>query len=160
MFMKTASRLLLCSLIAQGFVICAGCGDQKAAPKTYPVSIKIIYRGQGVEGANVSLIPQERSGSGASGVTDATGVAKVGIPGLVAGAIPDKYRVIVSKVEADHSDPNMSPEEFYKQQSSTPAAAPSSPKHLLPVKYLSPDGGLECTVTEQPDQVFEFTLAD
>lgn len=160
--MKTVSRLLVYSVVATGLVFFPGCGKPKPeAPKTHPVSIKIAHRGQPVEGANVTLIPQEQSGRGASGVTDANGVAKMGLPGLADGAVPGKYWVTVSKVEGVQSDPNMSAEEFYKQQSSNPAAAPASPKHLLPVKYLSAQsGGLECVVTEQQDQVFEFNLTD
>jgi len=95
------------------------------------------------------------------GVTDADGVAKMGLPGLADGAVPGKYWVTVSKVEGAQSDPNMSAEEFYEQQSSDPAAAPAAPQHLLPVKYLSAEsGGLECAVKEQQDQLFEFNLTD
>lgn len=160
--MKTASRLLVYSVVALGLVICPGCGKPKAqVPKTYPVSIKIGYHGKPVEGANVSLLAQEPSGRGASGVTDANGVAKMGLPGLADGAVPGKYRVTVSKVETAQSDPNMSAEEFYKQQKTNATAAPSSPKHLLPLKYLSAQSsGLECTTTEQKDQLFEFNLTD
>jgi hypothetical protein len=161
--MKTTSRLLLYSVVATGLAFCPACGEPEAeVPKTYPVSIKIAHRGQPVEGASVTLVPQGQSGRGASGVTDANGVAKMGLPGLVDGAVPGKYWVTVSKVEGAQSDPNMSAEEFYKQQSSDPAAAPASPKHLLPLKYLSAEsGGLECPVKEQQDQqLFEFNLTD
>lgn len=160
--MKTATRLLVYSVVATGLAFFPGCGKPKAeAPATHPVSIKIAYRGQPVEGANVTMVPQGASGRGAAGVTDASGVAKMGLPGLADGAVPGKYWVTVSKVEGVQSDPNMSAEEFYKQQSSNPAAAPASPKHLLPLKYLSAQsGGLECEVKEQQDQTFEFNLAD
>lgn len=160
--MKAAFRLLVYSVVATGLAFFPGCGTPKVeAPQTYPVSIKIAHRGQPVDGASVTLVPQEPSGRGASGVTDASGVAKMGLPGLADGAVPGKYWVSVSKVEGVQSDPNMSAEEFYKQQESKPAAAPSSPEHLLPVKYLSAQsGGLECTVQEQQDQLFEFDLTD
>jgi len=160
--MKTVSRLLVYSVAATGLAFFPGCGEPKPeVPTTYPVSIKIAHRGQPVQGASVTLVPQQQSGRGASGVTDAGGVAKMALPGLADGAVPGKYWVTVSKVEGVQSDPNMSAEEFYKQQSSEPSAAPSSPKHLLPVKYLSAQsGGLECEVKEQQDQLFEFTLTD
>lgn len=160
--MKTATRLLVYSVVATGLAFFPGCDKPKAeVPQTYPVSIKIAHRGQPVEGASVTLVPQGESGRGASGVTDANGVAKMGLPGLADGAVPGKYWVSVSKVEGVQSDPNMSAEEFYKQQESNPPAAPSSPKHLLPVKYLSAQSsGLECTVQEQQDQLFEFNLTD
>ena len=162
LLMKTASRSLVYLLVATGVAFFSGCGKPKVeAPTTYPVSIKIAHRGQPVEGASVTLVPQGQSGRGAAGVTDANGVAKMGLPGLTDGAVPGKYWVTVSKVEGVQSDPNLSAEEFYKQQSSNPAAAPASPKHLLPVKYLSAQsGGLECAVTEQQDQLFEFNLTD
>lgn len=160
--MKTVFRLLVCSAVATGLAFCSGCGKPKSdVPQTYPVSIKIAYRGQPVEGASVTLVPQEKSSQGASGVTDASGVAKMALPGLADGVVPGKYWVSVSKVEGGESDPNMSAEEFYKQQSSQAGAAPSSPKHLLPVKYLSAQsGGLECTVKEEQNQLFEFDLTD
>ncbi len=160
--MKTASRLLVYLAVAVGLAFCPGCGNPQAdVPQTYPVSIKIAHGGQPVQGASVTLIPQGQAGRGAAGVTDANGVAKIGLPGLADGAVPGKYGVTVSKVEGAPSDPNMSAEEFYKQQKSNPAATPASPKHLLPVKYLSAQtGGLECEVKEQQDQLFEFRLTD
>lgn len=160
--MKTASRLVVCSVVALGLVVSAGCGKPKVdVPKTYPVSIKIAHRGKPVEGASVTLVPQAQSGRGASGVTDAGGVAKMGLPGLAEGAAPGKYRVTVSKVEGAQGNAATTAEEFYKQQESNPAAAPSSPKQVLPAKYLSAESGaLECTVTEQPNQVYEFNLTD
>ncbi|MCR4413228.1 MAG: carboxypeptidase-like regulatory domain-containing protein [Thermoguttaceae bacterium] len=126
------------------------------------MSIKIAYRGKPVVGANVTLIPQGQSGRGASGVTDANGVAKMGLPGLVDGAVPGKYSVTVSKVEGGQTDSSTSAEEFYKQQQKgEPSGAPASPKHMLPVKYLAAgSSGLECVVKEQQDQVVEFNLTD
>ena len=71
--MNTAFRFVVYSVVVAGLVICPGCGGKSKVdvPKTYPVSIKIAYRGQPVEGANVTLVPQAQSGRGASGVTDA-----------------------------------------------------------------------------------------
>ncbi len=160
--MKTASRLLVCLVIATGLAVCPGCGKPEAeVPETYPVSIKITHEGEPVEGASVTLVPQGESGRGASGVTDAGGVAEMGLPGLADGAVPGEYWVTVSKVEGVQSDPNMSAEEFYEQQSSEPGAAPASPEHLLPKKYLSAEsGGLECVVEEKQEQTFEFNLTD
>ncbi len=160
--MKTASRLLVYLVVVMGLAFFPGCGSPKAeVPQTYPVSVKIAHGGQPVEGASVTFVPQGQAGRGASGVTDANGVAKMGLPGLADGAMAGKYWVTVSKVEGVQSDPNMSAEEFYKQQENKPVAAPASPKHLLPVKYLSAQsGGLECDVKEQQDQLFEFNLTD
>lgn len=160
--MKRASWLWGCAVVAVGLAISPGCGSDKPdLPQTYPASVKILYHDSPVEGANVTLVPQEQSGRGASGVTDASGVAKLGLAGLADGAVPGKYWVTVSKVDMQASDPNMSAEEFRKQQSAQSTGAPSGPKHLLPMKYLSAQSnGLECTVTEQPDQTFEFKLAD
>jgi hypothetical protein len=160
--MKTVFWSLICSIVALGVAVFPGCGNQKpSVPKTYPVSIKVTYRGQPVAGANVTLVPQAQSGTGAAGATDATGVAKMALPGVADGAIPGKYGVTITKVESTQSDPNMSPEEFNKQQKAKSTATPSSPKHLIPVKYLSPQASrLECEVTDKADQVFEFNLAD
>jgi hypothetical protein len=161
--MKTASCLLVGSVVTLGLVFCTACGNQKAAgPKTYPASVKILYRGQPLEGANVILVAQDPSGRGASGTTDANGMAKLGIAGQGEGAVPGKYAVTVSKIEGGQaSNPNQTQEEFYKQQKSGSTAAPSSPKQALPAKYLSAQSsGLQCEVTEKADQVFEFNLGE
>lgn len=163
--MNTVSRAVVHSAVLLGLVLYTGCGKQQAdIPKTYPVSIKIAHKGQPVEGANVMLVPQDASGKGASGTTDASGVAKMGLPGLAEGAIPGKYWVSVSKVAGTQSDPNISAEEFYQiyeQQGGNADPAASGPQHLLPVKYLSAQSaGLECVVEEKDDQLFEFDLTD
>jgi len=145
-----------------GLVLSSGCGKARTAvPKTYPVSIKITYHGQPVEGATVTLVPQDQSGRGASGITDTSGFAKMTLPGLAEGAVPGKYWVVVAKVEGSQNITATTPEEFYKQQQSGASGVPTSPKHLLPAKYLSAQSsGLQCEVTEQENQVFEFDLTD
>lgn len=163
--MSAVFRASVHSGIVLGLVLCTGCGKQQAeVPKTYPVSIKIAYKGQPVDGANVMLVPQDASGKGASGITDASGTAKMGLPGLAEGAVPGKYWVSVSKAAGTQSDPNISAEEFYQnyeQQGGNADPAASGPQHLLPVKYLSAQSaGLECVVEEKNDQLFEFDLTD
>jgi len=140
-----------------------GCGgEKKDIPKTVPVTIKISYHGQPLAGANVLMVPQESGARGASGVTDANGAAEMALPGLTKGVVPGRYRIAVSKVESSAIDAATSAEEFYKakqQAAGDPAA--SAPKQVLPVKYANAQtSGLECTVTEDPNQVFEFTLSD
>lgn len=160
--MKTASRWAAWVMFGVGSVIWLGCGKPAVdAPQTYAVSIKITYHDQPVSGANVTLIPQVQSGRGAAGLTDDSGLAKMGLPGLTDGAVPGKYWVSVSKVESAQVAPNVSADEFYAQQTTSEDAPPSSPKQLLPTKYLGGQtGGLECEVKEQPDQTFEFSLTD
>ncbi|GAB4129473.1 hypothetical protein [Thermopirellula anaerolimosa] len=163
--MKNIFGFSVCTFAAVGLAVLTlpGCGKGKTSvPKTYPTSIKITYRGQPLEGASVTLIPQDQSGRGASGVTNAEGVAKLAIPGLAEGAVPGKYWITVSKVEGGGAATATTAEEFYKQQEAGANAAPSGPKQVLPVKYLSAQSsGLECTVAEQEgEQVFEFNLTD
>lgn len=152
--------LLLGCVVA---LLVTGCGGQKKdIPKTVPVTIKISYHGQRLAGANVLMVPQESGVRGASGVTDANGAAEMALPGLTKGVVPGRYRIAVSKVESSSIDAATSAEEFYKakqQAAGDPAA--SAPKQVLPAKYANAQtSGLECTVTEAPNQVFEFTLSD
>lgn len=161
---KTLHRSTSFLVAVAALYLSTGCGKSKPpAPKTYPVSIKITYHGQPVEGANVTLVPQDQSGRGASGTTDANGVARMGLPGLAEGVVPGKYWVTVAKVEGSQLVNATTPEEFYKQQQQASSGAPpSSPKHLLPTKYLTAQtSGLECVVKEQQgEQLFEFNLTD
>jgi len=155
-------RLLLLSWCVFA-VVATGCGGQrKDIPKTVPVTVKLTYQGQPLASANVLMVPEDSGGKGASGVTDANGAAEMGLPGLTKGVIPGRYRIAVSKVESGSVASATSAEEFYKakqQAAGDPAA--SAPKQVLPKKYANAQtSGLECTVTEAPNQVFEFTLSD
>jgi len=153
--------LLLCLVV----LTVPGCGGKKKEiPKTVPVTIKITYHGQPVENANVVMLPQDRDGRGASGTTDATGAAVMELPGLTKGVVPGRYRVTVTKVESGAGATATTPEEFYKaqeQQQNAANPAALAPKQVLPAKYANAQtSGLECTVTEAPNQVFEFNLTD
>ncbi len=161
--MKTRSFRMVFGVLALGALLCVSCSEQGVEyPQTYPVSIKIVYNGEPVQGATVTLVPKETDVRGASGLTDAGGVAAMGLPGLTDGAMPGEYWVGVSKVAAEAIDPNMTAEEFYASQedaSDDPVA--SAPQHVLPQRYIAAQSsGLECVVTEEPDQFFEFELTD
>lgn len=163
--MKAQLWKLVYGGVALGALLCASCGEKKAeAPETVPVSIKIVYKGSPVEGASVTLAPKGTDGRGAAGVTNASGVAEMALPGLAPGAVPGDYWVGVSKVTGGTSDPNLSPEEFYAAQEKEQAGgdpSASGPQHMLPKKYISAQSsGLECTVTPTPGQTFEFELTD
>jgi hypothetical protein len=161
--MKTQFWRLGYGVLALSALLCVSCSSQKAdVPKTYSASIKITQNGTPVEGATVTLVPKEATGRGASGLTNASGVAQMALPGLTEGVVPGDYWVGVSKVKGEAADASMTPEQFYQAQeerSGDPAA--SGPEHLLPKKYLAAQSsGLECVVTEQHGQTFEFDLTD
>jgi hypothetical protein len=165
--MKTPCWSLVYGGVALVALLCGACGEPKAeVPDTVPVSVKIIYKGSPVEGASVTLAPKGEGGRGASGTTDANGVAEMGLPGLTQGAMPGEYWVGVSKVAGTTSDPNLSPEEFYAAQEAEAQSggdpSASEPAHSLPKKYISAQSsGLECVVTEEAQgQTFEFELKD
>lgn len=162
--MRIAAFGLVYGGLAMGALLCVSCGGEKAdVPDTYPVSITITYNGEPIEGAKVTLVPQDESGRGASGITDSNGVAEMGLPGLTKGVVPGKYWVGVSKVQGGAADQDMTAEEFYASQEGGGGGDPtaSAPKHALPQKYVSArTSGLECEVTTDPDQAFEFNLTD
>ncbi|HPU08024.1 MAG TPA: hypothetical protein PLO20_15935 [Thermogutta sp.] len=142
----------------------AGCGQKKGVSfKTVPVTIKLTYKGQPLDGANVQMYPLDPNGRGATGKTDANGAAVMrtfGDAGAMAeGAIPGKYKIIVTKVDVPQVSENINYEEYSKQQAEQNPYA-SAPKPLLPTKYSSPQTTpFECEVKDGPNE-FSFELTD
>ncbi|RMF92138.1 MAG: carboxypeptidase regulatory-like domain-containing protein [Planctomycetota bacterium] len=131
-------------------------------PETFPVSIKITYKGQPVEGATVSLIPQTPDGKGASGITDSSGTATVRTFTQGEGALPGTYKVTVVKTQSTAPEVTAEDEEAYEEAMETEGEESAfEPKDLLPVKYKSAETtDLECTVSAEGDNQFEFDLTD
>ncbi|HWB12894.1 MAG TPA: hypothetical protein VG826_26960 [Pirellulales bacterium] len=91
------------SAVAVVLATLSGCAPGTTL-KTVPVTGKITYKGQPLEGATVAFVKEQSEGANfvpASGVTDATGMYKLvsfQTPAKpVDGAVPGSYKVIVTK---------------------------------------------------------------
>jgi len=118
-------------------LVCAGCSKADKGPKTVPVSGTVQYKGQPVEGATVTLIPNIPTVRSASGVTDAEGkfsvVTYVGPASQPQGAMPGDYIVLISKMQVPEIPMGLSP-----QEEQAAFAKAGKPKSLLPKAYQSP----------------------
>lgn len=147
-------RLVLASFALVSSAMVIGCGGPEANPNrpaTVDVSGTVTYKGQPVEGATVTFLPQKPGEPGASGRTDASG--KFGLTAFEPGdgAVPGSYLVTVVKTEAQGGGE-------VQEDSDAPVVAPKS---VLPEKYNNPQGsGLTAEVKEGDPNQFTFELKD
>lgn len=135
--------------------IAAGCSDGSGI-RTVPVSGKVTYRGQPVDGATVSFIPDGEA-------RPATAISTAGgdyhLTTLDAqGAMPGHYTVVVRKSDIPtESTKAVSMEDAVKMNN----RPPPPPKELLPAKYgdavKSP---LKYEVKAGQKNTFDLQLAD
>ena len=147
-------RKLLC-LILTAITFSAGCSSGNALG-TVPVSGKVTYKGQPVEGATVTF-QGEGDARPATAITAADGtyhLTTLDSP----GAIPGTYTVLVEKIET--------PAELNKLVSMEDAAKNAAkplpqPKKLLPAKYAdAAKTPLKHEVKKGQSNTFDLTLAD
>src|SRR5438477_4354898 len=107
----------------------AGCWQGNSLG-TVPVSGKVTYKDQPVEGATVSFIP-DGDGRPATAITGPDGAYTLTTLNWQ-GAVPGQYTVVVRKTDiAPASTQPVSMEEALKLNNKPPPP----PKELLPVKY-------------------------
>jgi hypothetical protein len=133
----------------------AGCSESNSLG-TVPVTGKVTYKGQAVEGATVSFMG-EGDARPATAVTAANGSYEL-MTLDYRGAMPGNYAVVVRKMEipAESVQP-VSMEEAVKINS----RPPPRPKELLPAKYG--DAGktpLKFEVKKGAMNRFDLELAD
>ncbi len=130
-----------------------GCVGRPAHPPTTPVTVRVIYRGEPVEGAYVMLVPQDGSLPAAKGVTDVSGLAKPRSFPQVLGVLPGKYLVVIHKRKLEGEAPASSSKENLRFEQKM--------LDLLPVRYGdAAQSGLNLEVPAA-GMVFEtFTLVD
>jgi len=147
------SELVVVALL---LVVGVGCSAGKPAsnrPQTHPAKGRVTMGGQPLGGATVTFRP-DGAGSGCSGITDESGNFKLSTFTAGDGAVPGKYRVTVTKVDAgpasvDVNSPGYAP----------PAANAPPPKSLLPDTYADPaKSGLTAEVAGGKANVFEFDI--
>jgi hypothetical protein len=151
---KNMISLLKWAACLAGLVAIAGCKPSSGLATT-PVSITVTYKGQPVEGANVSMSNTTvQPPAVAVGRTDAQGVA-VMKTGDDIGAVKGINLVMINKYEAAASTASAEVE----SESYDPNVQTKAPKSLLPVKYSSGASGLTVTVGDTPIQE-TFDLVD
>jgi hypothetical protein len=91
---STLSRRRLAVLAACGVVVIASCGTEDSFGKRYPVSGTVTYNSQPLEKGNISFIPDDPKGVGATGAI-ANGSYQLSTGGENDGARPGKYKVVV-----------------------------------------------------------------
>jgi hypothetical protein len=139
------------------FGLFAGCGGGSSAPKDRPattkVSGKVIFKGQPLEGATVSLM-SPTGGPAAMGLTDASGGYKLTTFEKDDGAVPGDYKVTIRKMDkaaasgVSMDDPNYNPN-----------AVEVPPRSLIPEKYGDQlKSGLTATIGKDAKSDLNFTL--
>ena len=142
---KTIALILFLFLVP---ALIVGCGGEKN-PGTVPALVKITHKGSPLSGATVSIVSSD--GKSSSGLTDASGIAKLSTVEGWEGAFPGEYGVTVQKVE----------------MKTVPAPTPESPDgtraqrdDILPKKYANTKtSGFTMTVEngQKDPVVFDIT---
>lgn len=148
-----------------------GCGESVSYPETAPVTGTVTLDGKPVEGANIMLRPVEGaesySGRAVSG-TDGTFEVMTFFSAShdVAGAVPGKYTVAVTKPGAVTGGPQAHGAEAIEQaKASTPqgrsanAHAGAGGANILPKRYADAQtSGLEIEVKADQENVLKLEL--
>lgn len=138
-------------LFALAAIVVVGCskeGDRYAG--TVPVSGKVSYNGQPLEGATVTFISDTGSTPGA-GMSGAGGAYTLRVK-------PGSYTITVSKLNVAADTKEMTMEEAMAVNANKP---PDEPKETLPAKYQSPtDSPLKFEVKQAGESKFDVTLTD
>lgn len=173
--MRTSSLVAACALLAVS-LLATGCGPPNASEGCVPVSLTVTYKGQPVEGAQVTFNAVGDGARTCQGTTDNSGRAVIGTFSTDDGALPGVYKVSVAKATATGdlaglADPTLAsggdtgpsmadPTKIYRAQmdgEGTFKEAESS----LPAKYANIDSsGLQFTVQGPGANDFKAELTD
>lgn len=150
------------SLLASFFVllvtpVLSGCsGGGGGEFPTTPVTIKVVYKGQPVEGASVAMVNANDHGKPviAVGRTDAQGEAKMRTYAEADGAVKGSHLVTITKMEVG---PESAVADVSSEDYNPNVAAAAAPKSLIPAKYSTPASGLSVQVADSPvSETFEL----
>ena|SRR5438067_10115185 len=150
-----AARARAFELCLVALALCLGCGQHNPLG-TVPVSGKVTYNGQPVEGATVSFIP-DGDGRPATAITGPDGAYTLTTLNWQ-GAVPGQYTVVVRKTDiAPASTQPVSMEEALKLNNKPPPP----PKELLPAKYSdATKSPLKVEVKKGQKNAIDLPLAD
>jgi len=94
--MRNSSLAAACAILAVSMLAC-GCGTPNPSEGCVPVSLTVTYKGQPVEGAQVTFNAAGEGARTCQGTTDQSGKAVIGTFGTDDGAMPGAYKVSVAK---------------------------------------------------------------
>jgi hypothetical protein len=153
--MKSLQTSVVTSLLVGLVIIPIGCAPRNSLG-TVQVSGKLTHKGQPVEGATISFIPdgEGRPATAISGTGGAYSLFTLDSP----GALPGNYTVVVRKMETTtQSSQPVSMEEALKLNN----RPPPPPKELLPAKYSdAAKSPLKFEVKAKQSNTIDLTLAD
>lgn len=156
-------RSLPLACFVSTFSLIVGClgGGGQGRPDIAPVSGKVTYNDQAVDGAVVRFT-KEGANRVASGTTDAQGEFKLTTYDTGDGAIVGEHRVTISKfaLKSSASSPtNMNAEDYGKLMTSGEGIPTVETTATIPAKYANPEqSGLTRTVVKDEANVFNFDL--
>ena len=164
--LRSANFIVLLGL----FLAAMGCQNSAAPnrPKTVKARATVTYKGEPVQGADVSLSPASKDGHAAVGTTDAAGHVVLMTYESGDGALPGSYQVTVRKTESVVGAVKM-PGQGGKNADYAKVMAEAiqkkgkaeAPENLLPAKYKdAKTSGLTADVKEGSPNDFTFTLTD
>ena len=97
--MTMRKHYIPCCVLGLALTSLVGCGGVADRPQVYPVSGTVMYKGEPLEGANVSFHNDEAPRA-AAGVTDAEGKFQLSMFGANDGSLAGQHVVTVTKYEA------------------------------------------------------------
>jgi len=178
--MRNSSFAAACTVLAVSMLAC-GCGAPNPSEGCIPVSLTVTYKGQPVEGAQVTFSAAGEGTRTCQGTTDQSGIAVIGTFGTDDGAMPGPYQVSISKASnkgglAGMGDPAMidndtkgeipsmataDPTKAYRAQMKGEEGGFKEAESSLPTKYANIDSsGLKFTVQGPGANDFKADLKD
>jgi hypothetical protein len=148
-YAAASNRIALC-LLSLATIIVAGCSNNSDRDAgTVPVSGKVTYNGQPLEGATITFISDTGSTPGAA-MSGPGGVYTLRVK-------PGSYTITVSKLSGVVDTREMTMEEAMAN-ANKPV---EEPKETLPPKYQSPtESGLKFEVKQSGENKFDVPLTD
>ena len=150
-------RSFCCLIAGLGILLLTiGCGPSR--PAMVPVSGKVLYKGQPLEGATVAFIPVG-SGRPSTGTTDSEGKFTLQAFEEGDGAVIGNHAVTVSKFDKPTVKPLKNDETGITFRSKAEEIAYYNPPSLLPDRYGNEvQSPLRATVTADGPNDFTFEL--
>ncbi|MFN3149471.1 hypothetical protein [Bremerella sp.] len=144
------SVLAICTAVV--CLLAIGCEPGSSNPPTSPVTGKVTYKGDAVEGAKIKFVPVDPEGKVANGESSADGTYTMSTFETGDGAMAGKYKVSVRKL--------VSVEQGVQQDGEHKGEPAYVNKDMLPKKYISDaNTPLEFEVTTG-DNTYDIQLDD
>ncbi|MGY8769029.1 MAG: hypothetical protein ACKVKT_10555 [Rhodospirillales bacterium] len=131
-----------------------GCGSAEVQnPPTSPVTGKVTYNGEAVEGATIKFVPSNAEAKSANNVSAADGTYALSTFESGDGAMAGKFKVTVRKL--------VNVEEGVQEDGENAGEPNIVSKDMLPIKYRGiGDTPLEFEVTADGENTFNIELTD